>query len=336
METKETKLFHILDNSVEILKQELNIDYLEALIHTAENLVDNRTVYNEENQLTEATVKELASEYQKVPLKEYEPETIRKAMQLALLKGMREDYIQVNHQMTPDSLGTLLAYLIEIIVDPAKNLHLVDLSVGTANLLLTIYHFLKLNEDREVLLSGIDNDEFMLSIASTNSAIQRTPIQLQYQDALSNLLLEPADVMVSDLPVGFYPVDERAATFETHFPEADQMSYSHYLLIEQAIKYLKKDGYGFFLLPSNLFKDEKVSVLVNYLNEAAYIQAVIQLPQAIFANEDSRKSVLIIQKKGPTAKQAEEVLLTNAPDFKDMEAMKSFLGEINEWKNENI
>lgn len=328
------KLFHILDNSTELLKKELNIDYLEALIHSAENLVDEGTVYNEDGLLSEEAVKELAAEYKEVALKDYDPEMIRRAMQLALLSGMKEDYLQVNHQMTPDSLGTLIAYLIEIIADPVDAFHLADLSVGTANLLLTIHHFLSQESDREILLSGIDNDEFMLSLASTNSAIQRTPINLQYQDALSNLLLEPADIMVSDLPVGFYPMEERASKFETHFSAEDQMSYSHYLLVEQAVNYLKEGGYGFFLLPSNLFNDEKVSVLVNYLNESAYIQAVIQLPQGIFANENSRKSVLIIQKKGPTAKQKEEILLTNAPDFKNLEAMKSFLGEINEWKKE--
>lgn len=334
MESTEINLFQIIDSSTKLLEEKLDIPYLEALIHSAENLIDNGTVYNKGEVLSPEVVKELTTLYADVTLKEYEPETIRRAMQLALLTGMKADYIQSNHQMTPDSLGTLIAYLIEIIVDPVDSFHLADLSVGTANLLLTVHHFLKQESNREILLSGIDNDEFMLSLASTNAAIQRTDIQLQYQDALGNLLLEPADVMVSDLPVGFYPMKERAAKYATHFSE-EEMSYSHYLLIEQAINYLKEDGYGFFLLPSDLFNDEKVSVLINYLNKTAYIQAVIQLPQELFMNEKSRKSVLIIQKKGKNAKQMGEVLLTNAPDFKNMDAMKSFLGEINEWKREN-
>src|SRR5699024_8265879 len=119
---------------------------------------------------------------------------------------------------------------------------------------------------------------------STNSAIQRTPINLIYQDALTNLLLQPADVMVSDLPIGYYPAEETIKNFKTHFTDENERSYSHYLLIEQAMKYLKEGGYGFFLLPSNIFNDEKVSVLVNYLHKAGYIQGIIQLPREVFAN----------------------------------------------------
>ena len=46
METKESKLFHILDQSTNILAEKLNIPYLEALIHSAENLIDEGKVYN--------------------------------------------------------------------------------------------------------------------------------------------------------------------------------------------------------------------------------------------------------------------------------------------------
>src|SRR5699024_7757533 len=152
-----------------------------------------------------------------VELKEFDPETIRQAMQIALLRGMKEDYIQPNHQMTPDSLGSLIAYLIEIIAEPQKDIHIADLTVGTATLLLTISHFLNQVPNREITLSGVDNDELMLSLASTNSAIQRTPINLIYQDALTNLLLQPADIMVADLPIGYYPMEETISNFKTRF-----------------------------------------------------------------------------------------------------------------------
>ncbi|MEY8291326.1 class I SAM-dependent methyltransferase [Carnobacteriaceae bacterium 52-44] len=332
MEPTSMNLFHTLDESTKVLKKELDIPYLEALIHSAENLIDNGTVYNEGDILSEAIVKELETLYKEVELKEFDPETIRQAMQIALLRGMKEDYIQPNHQMTPDSLGSLIAYLIEIIAEPQKDIHIADLTVGTANLLLTISHFLNQVPNREITLSGVDNDELMLSLASTNSAIQRTPINLIYQDALTNLLLQPADIMVADLPIGYYPMEETISNFKTRFTEKDEKSYSHYLLIEQAMKYLKEGGYGFFLLPSNIFNDEKVSVLVNYLHEVGYIQGIIQLPQEVFVNETSRKSVFIVQKRGKNIEPKEEVLMVNAPDFKDLDAMKLFLGEIKEWK----
>ncbi len=328
-------LFHTLDESSKILVDALELPYLEALIHSAENLIDHGTVYNEDNVLSKETVEQLEKLYKDIQLEEIEPETIRQGMQIALLRGMKEDYIQPNHQMTPDSIGSLIAYLIEIIAEPEGDIQMTDLAVGTGNLLLTIHHFLKQAPNREITLSGVDNDELMLSIASTNSTIQRTPINLLYQDALMNLLLQPADIMVSDLPIGYYPLEERLTDYQTTFKGKDVQSYSHFLLIEQAFNYLKEDGYGFFLLPSNVFDDENVSVLVDYLQEVGYMQGIIQLPREIFANEASRKSVFVVQKKGPNAKQMGDVLLSNAPDFKDFEAMKSFLGEIAEWKKEN-
>lgn len=329
-------LFHTLDESSKILKEALEIPYLEALIHSAENLIDNGTVYNEEGLLSEDIVKELEEVYQEMDLEQYTPETIRQAMQIALLRGMKEDFVQPNHQMTPDSIGLLISYLIEIIAEPKEKIHVADLTVGTANLLLTVSHFLNQAPNREIKLSGVDNDELMLSLASTNSAFQRTPIHLVYQDALTNLLLQPADIMVADLPIGYYPVEDTITDYTTHFEEKGERSYSHYLLIEQAMNYLTEGGYGFFLLPSNIFNDEKVSVLVNYLQEVGYMQGIIQLPREIFANEDSRKSVFVVQKKGNGAAQIGEVLMSNAPDFKDFDAMKTFLGEISEWKKSNI
>ena len=50
-------LFHTLDESSKILKEALEIPYLEALIHSAENLIDNGTVYNEEGLLSDDIVK---------------------------------------------------------------------------------------------------------------------------------------------------------------------------------------------------------------------------------------------------------------------------------------
>ncbi|MDN6731832.1 MAG: class I SAM-dependent methyltransferase, partial [Atopostipes suicloacalis] len=267
METNDSKLFEIFDESTKIIVEALNISYLEGLIHSVENLMDKGQVYNEEKNLSENTVEKLKNLYKNIDLTNYNRESLANAMQLTLLKAMKEDYIQSNHQMTPDSIGNLMAYLIEVIVEPTEKIHLADLSVGTANLLLTVYHFLNQDKKREIELSGIDNDELMIAAASTNSAIQNTKIYLQYQDSLSNILLNPVDIMISDLPIGYYPLEDRAKKFQTHFPKENQKSYSHYLLIEQSINYLKDSGYGFFLMPTNLFNDKNIKVLVNYLNE---------------------------------------------------------------------
>jgi site-specific DNA-methyltransferase (adenine-specific) len=328
------RFFQLLDQSVSILQKELDFSYLESLIETGENLLDNQTVRVEEGKPSEAAVKELTECYHSVSLDELTSEEIRQGMQLAILKGTKEDYLQPNHQMTPDSIGSLMAYLIEVIASPKnKGLHLADLSVGTGNLLFTVYHFLRQN-DREMTLSGVENDELLISLAATNAALQEVTLQLTHQDALQNLLLDPVDIMVSDLPVGYYPIDENAKRFESSFKEGH--SFSHYLLIEQALNYLKDGGFGFFLVPSQLFDAQEARGLLTHIQKIGHFQGFIQLPKELFRNEQSRKAILVLQKQGEDTKQAKEVLLANAPEFKDAESMKEFIVEINQWKESQL
>ena len=43
-----------------------------------------------------------------------------------------------------------------------------------------------------------------------NNAWSQANIQLFHQDGLQDLLLDPVDLALSDLPIGYYPNDERA------------------------------------------------------------------------------------------------------------------------------
>lgn len=326
--------FQQLDQSVQLLKEELEFSALEAFIETGENLLDNKTVRVENEKPSQEAVQKLTDIYQHVDLEALSSEEIRQAIQLAVLKASKEDYLQPNHQMTPDSIGSLLAYLIEVIASPKKEgVHISDLSVGTGNLLFTVYHFLKQGE-REFVLSGVDNDDLLISLAATSAALQQVPLQLTHQDALQNLLLEPADIMVSDLPIGYYPLDEQAKKFESSFDTGH--SYSHYLLIEQALNYMAESGFGFFLVPANLFETQEARDLLTFIQKVGHFQGLIQLPKELFRNEQSRKAILVVQKKGEGTKQAKEVLLANAPEFKDAQAMKEFIGEINQWKHAQL
>jgi len=323
------KLFKQIDETVTILTNNLNISYFEALIESCENLLDGGEV-RVENGLPTPNIKEkLEDLYKDIQLNEYESEELRRIFQLLLIKGTKEEYLQPNHQMTPDSLGTFIAYLIEAIVDMDSSFHLADLSIGTGNLLYTVYHFLN-DENRSIQLTGVDNDDLLISLASTSSALQQLDIQLIHDDALQNLLVEPVDVMVSDLPVGYYPLDSHAAGFNTSNETGH--SFSHHLLIEQGMNYMKDGGFGFYLVPSNLFDTEEGSSLLTYIQSVGHFQGFIHLPKTMFQNEQSRKSILIVQKQSKNSKQAKEILLANAPDFDQPEKMKQFIGELNIWK----
>ncbi len=72
-------------------------------------------------------------------------EDMRKAIQIAILKGMRKS-TQPNHQMTPDTLGLLVSYFVEQCFDQELangTISVVDPALGTGNLLFTVMNALK-------------------------------------------------------------------------------------------------------------------------------------------------------------------------------------------------
>lgn len=328
------KLFMQLDETIQLLRKEIDFSYLEALTETGSNLIENAIPTELENLLDPATSVKLKEIYATAPLADMEPEEIRKSLQLAILKGLQEDKVQANHQMTPDAIGFMFVYFIEKLRDTSMDkLRVLDPTVGTGNLLATVYNALNLAKV-EVEAEGIDNDDLLIDLAAMATTLQKHTVKLTHQDALQDLLVDPVDLVVSDLPIGYYPVDERAKSFVSATEEGH--SFAHHLLIEQSLKYLKPDAFGLFLVPKLMFETEEAASLMKAIQEAGYMQGMLNLPKEWFANELSQKSILILQKKGDQAKQASQVLLGNIPDLKNQQSMLKFMQEVDSWKKENL
>nr|MCG4642348.1 class I SAM-dependent methyltransferase [Bifidobacterium bifidum] len=62
---------------------------------------------------------------------------------------------------------------------------------------------------------GIDNDDELLAVASVSVSLQREPVELFHQDAIEPLTIPQSDLAVSDLPVGYYPLDENTKNYQT-------------------------------------------------------------------------------------------------------------------------
>lgn len=334
METLIERLYKGINGSALLLKEALGLSYMEAYIETAENILDGRTTRVIDGQPDEETSGRLNDIYSNLELEIASPEEIRKANQFVLLKAAQEDYVQANHRVTPDLVGQIIAYLSLLFIDKDEELHLVDFGVGTGNLLTTVMNELQ-SEGAHIQATGIDIDDLLLSAAIVNSSMQgQQDIQFIKQDALTNLFIQPADLAISDFPVGYYPDDEQAKKFNLSFDEGH--SYAHFLFIEQALNYLKENGLAFFVVPSTIFQDEKAKSLIQYTHEIGFFQAIIQLPRNFFKNEDSQQSIVLIQKKGSRARQAKEVLIARAPDFTQKEKVFSFFNDIAVWKDQNF
>ncbi len=323
--SKVEKLFTVFDETAQILADECSYTYLEALAETGENLFQQSVLQKD---IGDEAARKLLEKYESVNLGEYSKEEIRKSFQLALLKGMR-DSVQPNHQMTPDTVGLLIGYLVGKFVKDSS-LRIFDPAVGTGNLLTTVANQ---QEGKELMLIGSEVDDLLIKLAYVNANLQQTPVELFHQDSLQPLLVDPVDVVVCDLPVGYYPDDERAKEYRLKADEGH--SYAHHLLIEQSINHTKPAGYLFFLIPNGLFESPEAPKLRDYLKDEVHIQSVISLPRTMFKNEKAAKSIFILQKKGPETKAPKQVLLVEFPSLSNMGEVENILRKIDAWIKEN-
>ncbi len=325
-QTPVEELFHVFDETANLLVNELNCTYLEALAETGENIFHNQVLQDE---VSEMTKKRLDKYYFELSKESHAKEDVRRAFQLAILKGMRQN-VQPNHQMTPDSIGMLVSYILSKFMADKKAFTLLDPAIGTANLVTTIMNYMF---DHKIHAYGVEIDDLLIQLAYVSANLQEHTIELHNQDSFEELFIDPVDVVVSDLPVGYYPNDERARNFKLM---ADQgHSYAHHLFIEQSTRYTKEGGYLFFIVPNNLFETPEAPKLQNYIKEHLHMQALLRLPESMFKNKNAAKSILVLQKQKEGLKPPKEVLLADLPSLANKEQMKQILAKMELWFKEN-
>lgn len=327
--------FKLLEECVLSMANALECSFFEAYIETGENILEGNKVRIVDGLPKAEVASELETKYQLFSELELSPDDMRRVIQLVLLSGFKKEPVQPNHQLTPDSLGFLIGYLAGQLLAARKNEPLTfhDLTVGTGNLLFTVLLYLK-QENFDIRSTGVEVDDLLLSIASVNSGLLKQEVGFYLQDSLQNLLLQPANLTIGDLPVGFYPDDVRAADFLVGVKE--EHTYAHHLLMEQAMNYVTSDGFGIFLVPENFLSSEQGSALKKWFHEKVYLQAVLELPKTLFQSESSRKVIIIVQNRGDNSQQAKEVLLANIPSMKDPQAIQSFFEKFKGWQVNNI
>src|SRR5699024_6721722 len=152
-------------------------------------------------------------------------------------------------------------------------------------------------------------------------------IEFFQQDSLRPFLIDPVDLIVADLPVGYYPDDEQSGKFELKAPEGH--SYAHHLFIEQSIYYTKEGGYAILIVPHFLFDSDQSDQLHRFLQKQTEVISAIQLPKSAFVSEDQAKSILVIRKKSDHVTQIKQPMLVDMPSFSDTQAMENILAHMN-------
>lgn len=302
------KLFKTLDEKAKALNEQNGQSFIENLGLAMEDVYSNKRELLEQTTLQDR----------------------RKAFQFAYLSLMQEETIQANHQITPDSIGLILGFLVQKFTENNEELHVVDIASGAGHLSASVNEVLK---DTTIMHHLIEVDPVLSRVSVHLANFLEIPFDVYPQDAIMPLPLEEADIVIGDLPIGYYPLDERSHEMQLGFKEGH--SYSHYLLIEQAITALKQSGFAFLVVPSNIFEDDNVKQLENFIATETEMQAFLNLPKTLFKNENARKSILILQKKKSNETKSVEVLLANIPDFKNPNQFQGFIGELNTWMKDN-
>ncbi|SDK43426.1 class I SAM-dependent methyltransferase [Sediminibacillus albus] len=319
-------IFNWLDGASEQAQHQMNITYLDGLALVLEFLFTQKAT----EEMTDLLKQQLQKKATEIDIDNFEKEEIRKGIQLAALKGMK-GATQQQHLITPDTVAMFVGYLANKLIQSNQQIRLFDPACGTGNLLTAVINNLRVN----AIPFGSEVDPSLIKIALMSANLQQIDLELFHQDSLRPFLMEPGDLIVSDLPVGYYPDDIVANDYELKADEGH--SYAHHLLIEQSMKYTSPGGYLMFIIPNFLFDSDEASKLNAFIQKNAHILGLVQLPTSIFKTENNAKSIFILQKKGQNTKPPKEALMAKLPSFKNASAMNDILVKINQWfKKEGI
>lgn len=327
------ELFNKFLDCINCLQEALNVSFGEALTETFDNL-ENNQIKVELGAPDKETVAKLSKKYADLHYDELTQQVKVQLFTYLTLKAINEDGLDPNQMPTPPIIATIIAMFMQKLL-PDKKQVIVDPAIGSGNLLFSIINQLKrANHSRSNFqLFGIDNDEEMLNFADISAHLNKIDIELFCQDSLTPWLFAKPDIVVSDIPIGYYPDDDNAANFATKAEKGH--SFAHFLFIEQIIKSLRPDGYAFLVVPQAILSGKGGSDFMPWLSEKVYLRAIIELPDNLFQNKFNQKSVLVFQNHGEQAKNC-EVFLTKLDSFKNEEDLIKLNVKLNEWYTKNI
>lgn len=313
-------LFEWMDQTTETIHLHEDLPYLDSLAIALETLFFREPSDDMDDILSHKIQTALKS----LDWNIFSTEEFRKSIQLVILKGMSKS-TQQQHLITPEAVSLFIGYLAGKFTAEKEQLRIFDPVSGTASLLTTVLSQLK--QPTEAFASEIDPTLIKLALANAN--LQKMNIEFFHQDSLQPFLLDPVDLVVADLPVGYYPDDIQAQKFV--LKAAEGHSYAHHLIIEQSLHYTKEGGYLLLIIPEFLFESDQSKALQLFIHDHAHIIGVLRLPGSAFTSEKNIKSILMLRKKGKEVHPPKQPLLVDMPSFNNKEAMKDIIDQMNSW-----
>ena len=254
----------------------------------------------------------------------YDKETIRKVYQFLLLKALKE-LNNPSYDITPEVITMYISHLIECIYGD-KKVSITDLASGSGSLLINIAALVKGEKE----ITSVDVDSNYVRLQQNIFNLLETNVEIINQDALKPLNIKKQDVVISDVPFGYYADEDNSLNYK--LCSTDGYSLNALLFIEQAANYLDENGVGILVIPKKVLELE--DNFKKYLEEDINLNAVITLPDEMFKNASQQKAIILITKKGQN-RLPNQVFLAQIPSFQNKASYAKFIEEFNDWLENN-
>lgn len=304
---------YLLENT-QTIQNDLQTNFYDALVEQNAIYLDGQT------ELT--LVKENNQRLKDLNLNK---EEWRRSFQYLLMKAAQTEPLQANHQFTPDGIGFLLVFLVDQLASSDK-VDVLEIGSGTGNLAQTLMN----NCQRSLDYLGLEIDDLLIDLAASMAEVMKADVKFAQGDAVRPQVLKESDVIIGDLPVGYYPDDAIASRYQVASPQGH--TYAHHLLIEQSLKYLKPGGIAIFLAPNDLLTSEQSPLLKKWMKDHAQVLAMVTLPENLFRSANLAKTIFVLRKQEEAVVQPFVYPLT---DLQDQEDVMKFRESFQNWNKES-
>ena len=304
---------YLLENT-QTIQNDLQTNFYDALVEQNAIYLDGQT------ELT--LVKENNQHLKDLNLSK---EEWRRSFQYLLMKAAQTEPLQANHQFTPDGIGFLLVFLVDQLAS-SDQVDVLEIGSGTGNLAQTLMN----NCQRSLDYLGLEMDDLLIDLAASMAEVMKADVNFAQGDAVRPQVLKESDVIISDLPVGYYPDDAIASRYQVASPQGH--TYAHHLLIEQSLKYLKPGGVAVFLAPNDLLTSEQSPLLKKWMQDHAQVLAMVTLPENLFRSANLAKTIFVFRKQEEAVVQPFVYPLT---DLQDQEDLMKFRESFQNWNKES-
>jgi len=304
---------YLLENT-QTIQNDLQTNFYDALVEQNAIYLDGQT------ELT--LVKENNQRLKDLNLNK---EEWRRSFQYLLMKAAQTEPLQANHQFTPDGIGFLLVFLVDQLAS-SDQVDVLEIGSGTGNLAQTLMN----NCQRSLDYLGLEMDDLLIDLAASMAEVMKADVNFAQGDAVRPQVLKESDVIISDLPVGYYPDDAIASRYQVASPQGH--TYAHHLLIEQSLKYLKPGGVAIFLAPNDLLTSEQSPLLKKWMQDHAQVLAMVTLPENLFRSANLAKTIFVLRKQEEAVVQPFVYPLT---DLQDQEDLMKFRESFQNWNKES-